>query len=187
MQIHWDYFSINVLFLSLPLSFLTAVSQSVQGNAFHKEDKLRVESAVKYLVNVPSRCFILSLDSSPGLVTSGDHREDRQKHMIVWKHTRGLSSNFLVRFLANGMPSCGQEMPPNTILVPKRSYESKSDITSPPPPTPTHLQDLSLSSSWRALQSASEFLQEHWQVRGFWMNNRFLLAKQPSQHGSHWL
>lgn len=99
--------------------------------------------------------------------------------LVLWE----LSANVLVRFLANGMPSCGQEMPPNTFLVTKGSYESKSDVTRPP----THLQVLSLSSSWRALQSASEFLQEHWQVRGFWMNNRFLLAKQPSQHGSHWL
>lgn len=48
----------------------------------------------------------------------------------------------------------------------------------------SHLQVLSLSSSWRSLQYSSVCLQEHRQVVGSCTNKRFLLSEQCSQHGS---
>lgn len=51
----------------------------------------------------------------------------------------------------------------------------------------SHLQVLSLSSSWRSLQYSSVCLQEHRQVTGSCTNKRFLLSEQWSQHGSQTL
>lgn len=51
----------------------------------------------------------------------------------------------------------------------------------------SHLQVLSLSSSWRSLQYSSVCLQEHRQVAGSCTNKRFLLSEQWSQHGSQTL
>lgn len=48
----------------------------------------------------------------------------------------------------------------------------------------SHLQVLSLSSSWRSLQYSSVCLQEHRQVTGSCTNKRFLFSEQWSQHGS---
>lgn len=48
----------------------------------------------------------------------------------------------------------------------------------------SHLQVLSLSSSWRSLQYSSVCLQEHRQVAGSCTNKRFLLSEHWSQHGS---
>lgn len=127
-----------------------------------KKGMLKIESAVNYWWNIPSR----QSPTSARFTFSVCHIWGERGKIFV-RHEISAACEHLVKIFRGTL---------HKVIADYRN-----------PGMHTHLQVLSLSSRFRDLQSASEFLQAHRHVSGSWTNNLLLLSEHVLQQGSHWV